>query len=235
MGKRKKKAEEHVHAESWLVSYCDMISLLVTFFLMMMTFSSKHDGNLEKIGVGVLQGAGGVFEGPKVLPMGERIDPGEIELLAEGLRAYLEQRGSDETASVRQMPDGLAIGFDLDSSFAPGSADPTPALVANLRELSPVLARWTRLVIVEGFAEGNFVPSVSHADADALGLSRAAAAAQVLLESAELSPSRIQITSHGTRRPRALETSDIGVASNRRVEIRIVSLAAQRPPLGSRS
>ena len=47
---RKKKPEEHSHGESWLVSYCDLISLLVTFFLMMMTFSSKSTGDLEQIG-----------------------------------------------------------------------------------------------------------------------------------------------------------------------------------------
>src|SRR6187397_2286014 len=53
---RKKKPEEHSHSESWLVSYCDMISLLVTFFLMMMTFSTKDTADVREVGVGLLKG-----------------------------------------------------------------------------------------------------------------------------------------------------------------------------------
>ena len=46
----KKKPEEPAHSESWLVSYCDMISLLVTFFLMMMTFSTKEKFDVKEAG-----------------------------------------------------------------------------------------------------------------------------------------------------------------------------------------
>jgi len=231
---RKKKPEEHVHGESWLVSYCDMISLLVTFFLMMMTFSSKSTGDLEQIGIGILEGGGGPFDGPPTLPMGEKLDRDEVQELAEDLRKFLERRGTDESGTIKPTSDGFSIAFDLDSSFEAGSAVPTEALAANLAELSPILARWSRLVIVEGFVEGNFQPSGKYTDADALGLDRAAAAADVLFASSPLPRSRVRIASHGTTRPRALETTPIGIASNRRVEIKIVSLAPTREPLGPR-
>lgn len=232
---RKKKPEEHAHGESWLVSYCDMISLLVTFFLMMMTFSSKSNGDLEQIGISILDGGGGPFDGQAVLPMGEKVDRDEVQALAEELRKFLEARGSDESGTIKPSADGFSIAFDVDSSFDEGSAVPTKALRANLQELSPILARWTRLVIVEGFVEGDFKPSHAYPDADALGLHRAAAAADVLFASSPLPRSRVQLTSYGTSRPRAPESSALGLASNRRVEIKIVSLAPNRAPLRARS
>ncbi len=231
---RKKKPEEHAHGESWLVSYCDMISLLVTFFLMMLTFSSKHTGDLEQIGASILDGGGGPFDGTPTLPMGEKLNRDEVQDLAEELRQFLERRGVDESGTIRPSADGFSIAFDVDSSFEAGSAVPTKELEANLAELSPILARWSRLVIVEGFVEGDFAPTAAHPDVDSLGLDRASAAAEVLIASAPLPRSRIQISSQGQSRPRAVESSPIGLASNRRVEIKIVSLAPNREPLSPR-
>lgn len=231
---RKKKPEEHAHGESWLVSYCDMISLLVTFFLMMMTFSSKHTGDLEQIGVSILEGGGGPFEGPSHLPTGEKLDRDEVQELAEELRQFLERRGIDESGTIKPSQDGFSIAFDVDSSFDAGSATPPAALAANLTELAPILARWSRHVIVEGFVEGDFEPSERYRDADALGLDRAAAAAEVLFAQSAMSRARVQIASHGTSRPRAPGSTPIGMASNRRVEIKIVALAPNREPLAAR-
>ncbi len=230
---RKKKPEEHSHGESWLVSYCDMISLLVTFFLMMMTFSSSSTDDIREVGIALISGGGGAFQDSRTLPMGEKIDREAVAGLANDLKAFLEQRGVDETSSIRRAKDGFSIGFDVDSSFERGSAVPPAALVANLRELAPVLARWSRLVVVEGFVEGDYLPSEKHPDVDSLGVARASAAAEILIASAGMPRSSLQIASHGTSRPRADEATEIGRASNRRVEIKILSLAPSKD-LGGR-
>jgi chemotaxis protein MotB len=230
MGHRKKKPEEHAHAESWLVSYCDMISLLVTFFLMMLTFSTKTVDDIREVGLQLLNGGGGVLEG-RTLPFGEHLDRSAVAGFADELSQFLDQRGFDESATIRRVKDGFSIGFDLDSSFEPGSAEPTAALVSNLKELAPILARWTQLVIVDGYVEGDFEPLPEFPDAESLGLARASAAAEVMLQSSQLSPAKLQIASLGTAYPRADESNALGRASNRRVEIRVVSLAAAKKPL----
>jgi len=230
---RKKKPEEHSHGESWLVSYCDMISLLVTFFLMMMTFSSSSTEDIKEVGIALLSGGGGAFQDSRTLPMGDPVNREAVVGLASDLKAYLERRGVDESSSIRRAKDGFSIGFDLNSSFERGSAVPTAKLVENLRELAPVLARWSRLVVVEGFVEGDYLPSETHPDADSLGLARASAAAEVLLASADIARSGLQIASHGTSRPRADESTEVGRASNRRVEIKILSLAPWRDVRGT--
>jgi chemotaxis protein MotB len=224
---RKRKPEEHAHKESWLVSYCDMISLLVTFFLMMMTFSTDTDNDIREVGLQLLGGGGGAMDG-RTLPLQEHLDRDAVATLAEELAVYLDRRGVDETASIRRVKDGFSIGFDVDSSFSAGSATLPAPLVANLRELAPILAHWPQLVVVEGFVEGDFRPTAAFTDVESLGLARASAAADVLREAAPIPATRVQIATAGTALPRAEETTPIGRASNRRVEIRVLSLAATR-------
>jgi chemotaxis protein MotB len=226
MGRRKKKPEEHAHAESWLVSYCDMISLLVTFFLMMLTFSTKSTEDIADIGLSLLHGGGGALEG-HTLPFGERLDRDAVAGLARDLANFLEVRGVDEAASIRRVKDGFSIGFDIDASFEPASAVPPAALVSNLKELAPILGRWTQVVVVDGYVEGDFQPTARYPTAESLGLARAAAAAEILLASKVPSKS-LQISTAGTANPRANESSEFGRASNRRVEIRVVSLAVPK-------
>ena len=44
MSRRKKKPEEHVNLERWLVSYADFITLLFAFFVVMYAISSVNEG-----------------------------------------------------------------------------------------------------------------------------------------------------------------------------------------------
>ena len=50
MAKKKKKREDEgvPGAPDWVVTFTDMISLLVTFFVLLMTFSSMDDRELLK-------------------------------------------------------------------------------------------------------------------------------------------------------------------------------------------
>jgi len=47
MARRKKKAEEHVNHERWLVSYADFITLLFAFFVVMYSISSVNTGKFR--------------------------------------------------------------------------------------------------------------------------------------------------------------------------------------------
>ncbi|MFN0244963.1 MAG: flagellar motor protein MotB [Planctomycetota bacterium] len=222
---RKKKAEEHAHSESWLVSYCDMISLLVTFFLMMMTFSTKDEYNVAEVGVGLLKGRGGIWNTPLSYPQQTDVEPSVVGRLAREVAAACESDGDGQPASLRPLVDGFTISFDLDSSFPPGSADVTEALRTNLIRFGRALHTYTHMIVVEGFTDDRFQSTPRHPSAEALGLARAQSAARVLLESSLVLPDQIQIATHGELRPRASNDTALGRTSNRRVELRVVSLA----------
>ena len=75
---RKKKEEEHDNLERWLITYSDLITLLLAFFIMMYTFSKQDAQKYEEVseylraifsgGTAVLK-AGAAADSKVVLPM----------------------------------------------------------------------------------------------------------------------------------------------------------------------
>ncbi len=221
----RKKPEEVAHSESWLVSYCDMISLLVTFFLMMMTFSTKDEFDVKEVGVGLLRGRGGIWQNMMVIPQEHDVDPSVVNALARDMASLAKEQGDDVSTSIRPQLDGLTLSFDMSASFAPGSAEVNAKLKDDLRTLAQALQRYTHLIVVEGFTDTAFQPTPEFPTPEAMGLARASNAARVMLESSLLPPDLVQIGSPGSGRPRATNDSPVGRTSNRRVEVRILALA----------
>jgi len=221
----RKKQEEIAHGESWLVSYCDMISLLVTFFLMMMTFSTKEKFDVKETGVGLLRGRGGIWKNEMAIPQQHEVDPSIVDSLARDLAAQGDPQDAEPNSSVKGQLDGFAISFDMRSSFAPGSAEVNSALRENLLKLADALQRYTHLIVIEGFTDDRFQPTPEFPEAQDMALARAQNAARVMLEQSLLPAELVQVAGIGDARPRASNDSPTGRTSNRRVEVRVLALA----------
>ena len=223
---RRKKPEEHSHIESWLVSYCDMISLLVTFFLMMMTFSTNSENDVREAGIGMLRGRGGIWDNSISMPEEVAADPDVREALAQDLaKLCMADENGKQPVSMQGELDGLSLSFDLDSSFAPGSTALTAGMQKNLTVLGKILERSKQLVVVEGFTDSQFLSSQDHPDPESLGIARAEEAARFLLAHSALTRDQIQIASPGMLNPRASNDTVMGRKSNRRVEIHVLARA----------
>jgi chemotaxis protein MotB len=219
---RQKKPEEHSHIESWLVSYCDMISLLVTFFLMMMTFSTKDKYDLKEASLGLLRGRGGIWKNPTAFPTQNEIDLLQVEMFAKELSALTHGPKDEQSMSLKAVTDGFTMSFPVDSSFAPGSDQVTRALHDHLVSVGRVLARYEFTVVVEGFTDTYFKPTRFYSDDVAMGLGRAREAANVIIDECGVRPDRIEISSVGSLRPRVPNDNALGRQSNRRVELRVL-------------
>lgn len=219
---RPKKQEEAAHSESWLVSYCDMISLLVTFFLMMMTFSTSASGDVKEVGVGLLKGRGGLWKNRMPAPMQSTVDFVQAERLAREVSRVAFPNPGGQPYSVGNIMDGFTIGFDSDCSFAPGSEEVNDALHEKLVGVGRILARFPFTIVVEGYTDNLFKPTRYFPDETAMGYARAREAALVLMDECRIAPDRVQIASYGSARPRAVNDSSAGRRSNRRVEIRVL-------------
>lgn len=230
---RKKHVEEGGGSEGWLVSYCDMISLLVTFFLMMMTFSTSSAGDIREVGIGLLKGRGGIFPNLTAYGPPEEVDPSMLEELARELDAMRSADVGETRIGLSPSSDGLSILFDARCSFDPGSARVRDELRDELRRVVAVIGRYEQMIVVEGFTDGQFVASEEFPTAEALSAARAFAAAQVLLAEPTLSTDQVQIAALGAARLRAPEDLEIGRELNRRVELRLLSVTRERALDGS--
>lgn len=219
---RAKKQEEAAHSESWLVSYCDMISLLVTFFLMMMTFSTSASGDVKEVGVGLLKGRGGMWKNKIPSPAQSEVDFVQAERLAREVSRALYPNKGEQPYTVGNIMDGFIIGFDTQCSFGPGSDEVTRELRDKLVAIGRVLSRFKFQIVVEGYTDNLFKPTRYFPDETAMGYARAREAALILIDDCRIAPDRVQLASHGSLRPRAPNDTSAGRRSNRRVELRVL-------------
>jgi chemotaxis protein MotB len=252
MARRKFVEEQPAGAPEWIVTFSDMISLLVTFFVMLMSFSTITDRETMLIVEAFANSRGGVV----LNPLGpDAVEPPPIDRLSgihsmrgaprpharpdEELLVTLEEMGQRDDEEHVELdlaatPDGLRIAFDERAAFAPGSAEVAPALERALGELGRVLESYGYLVVVEGHTDGAFEPTPRFPSAQALGAARAAAAARVLLATSALSLESVQVAGLGAERPRADDGTAGGRTLNRRVELRVLSLSKARAELVER-
>ena len=69
---KKKKHEEHENAERWLLTYADMITLLMVFFIMMYAMSMLDMAKFDKAKTGFQQAFRGIGT-PGILPGGKSV------------------------------------------------------------------------------------------------------------------------------------------------------------------
>ncbi|MGD2018906.1 MAG: OmpA family protein [Planctomycetota bacterium] len=229
-------------APMWITTFVDMVSLLVTFFILLYTFSSIRAYDAFTYPKNILA-TSGLFKGAATDTI---IAPADDLMLAmdihrgsrirhtrpvEHLRENLEEMGqalSDDDIEVdlRDADDGLRVRFSRSCSFLPGSAKVSRSLARALRELAETAQFYPVTVVIEGHTDDRFVPTPTHPMAADLSLARAASAAEVMIEDGGYARDLIAVEAYGTDVPRlegAATASERTI--NRRVEVRLVTIS----------
>lgn len=239
-------------APDWIVTFADMISLLVTFFILLMTFSSLESfdaftvqgNNTGTPGVITSDGASSSQPPPKVDFMAAKDVTRGAQLPhsrpSEELLADVSNKGAKATdehteLNLGVLNDGLHIQFDERAAFKPGSVELTDYLLTSIRELAGTLEHYPYTVVFEGHTDNAVKATREYPNEGALATARAEAVAQAALASSRMSPLQIQIAGYGSSRPLVSNQTAEGRRTNRRVEIRIMSLSKQREAALARS
>ncbi len=244
MGKQA-EPEPPAGAPDWIVTFADMISLLVTFFILLMTFSSMEAYDAFQVD-GDLLGTTGTLtasKGPSAVdpPANDRINAMDAvrgaaiphRRPASELLENLEEMGQKKTdehveLDLKDLKDGLLLRFDERASFAPGSTELSEHLRGVVVELARTLEHYPYTVAIEGHTDDHVTPTPSYPDAATLSAARAASVAQTMIDSSGISPLQIQLAAAGSTRPVGDNETPEGRLANRRVVIRIVSLSHAR-------
>lgn len=229
---RDKRRGVEVDGQRWMVTFSDLITLLLTFFVLNLAMSSIESGALEEAfgtnpngatggGSAVVNladepghpGSGGGQEAADaVVATGDT--GGALEAVANGI----SDLGLDETIEVRESGRGLYLTLPGDLLFTVGSARLSGRGEKALRALVPLLQRPGMEISVGGHTDGTVSRSWSYRDNWDLSLARAVAVATVL-EAAGINPARLSVTGYGSARPRVVgRPAEVG-SYNRRVEL----------------
>ena len=228
-------------APKWVVTFGDLMSLLLCFFVLLLSFS-EMDRQKYKMVAGSLKQAFGVQrktktnESPKGATMvamsfdqdlvpkfkqDEYIAMQTMEALGEELKKALEGKlkGLENQVEIEVDGNQTVIRLQGGATFDSGKARIRPRLIPVLEEIGYRLKGSQGDIIIAGHTDN--VPLRGGLYGPNLGLSmaRAGAVAEFLLKTASIDPKRLSTMGFGEYRPIDTNDTAAGRQRNRRVEI----------------
>ncbi|MBP1992678.1 flagellar motor protein MotB [Paenibacillus eucommiae] len=247
MSRRSKKKEEHVNHERWLITYADLITLLLVFFIIMYAMSkidvekytvlsqtlnlqfASGDSILEK-GKGIsgqLTPIDGDAEDKDKDKTNENKEEQEnikkekeLEDLLRKINTYVKEQNLQTQVSATNTNRGVAITLNDLFLFDLGKADLKPASFPILQKLASLFPTLDSTISIEGHTDNLPLSSGSQL-IDNWGLSgaRSLSVLRYFKNTAGLDDSKFITTGYGDTKPKVPNDSDENRAKNRRVEI----------------
>ncbi len=235
--KKKCKCPEGV--PEWVVTYGDMMSLLLTFFILLAAFSEIRKERIEPV-VHAIKQALGVVTGQGDVP----IDATPLQSVIENMlevalhrekiptRSNAEDPGVDgREVTVKRIREGLQFTVGGLITFEADSADLKPQGREGLDRVIAVVRGQNNKIEVRGHADGSDLPpGAGPGHLWDLSYRRARAVMDYLTDPARgIDPRRIRITGCGDKEPLASRAYDATQSAvNRRVEIIVTESLVQQ-------
>lgn len=200
------------HEEGWLLSYADLITCLLIFFVVLLTAANLSKVKMQQIA--------------KSLSGAE--SPASLESIRKEIEAQIAQKQLKDLVSTRHAGDGLELALNSGLVFDSGRAKIRPeleeTLVSMLQVLSPYSSRYS--FAVEGHTDTTpIVNGGLFASNWELSSARAIVVRQ-RLEQVGIDRARIRVEGYAETKPLAEEllqglTPEERLARHRRVVVRI--------------
>ncbi len=187
------------HADSWLVTYADAVTLILTFLLIMLSISEPIDDKLLQISE-ALSEAGFVGKEADLAATGH-----DKEQLYEQVERLLIELEQDDRAAVELYEDGVLLELSSTAFFQPESAKFTEEAVPLLDQTAALLTEYVGYGI-EIHAEGhtddselqNFALYPSNWE---LSTARATSVIVFFIENG-IPPEKLKVVGYGDTRPK---------------------------------
>lgn len=213
----RKRRPIHSEAESrdrWLISYADLVTLLLALFIVM--YAASDYERAHKIATSFV--AENSSSGNGILP-GSALEENERAKFNETLT---NDPALMQSAKVRQTKSGLIISFSEAGVFAPGDASLGEAAQGLLKNLAEKLKANNSLIRVEGHTDSVPISNAKYSSNWELSTARAANVLQKLVENG-IAPERLSAAGYGGFQPVADNSTAEGRAQNRRVDVVILN------------
>jgi len=211
----------------WLLTYADMITLLLAFFVILYAISRVDAKKYEALATSLR----GAFVGSPPRPIsgsgagGERLlpKPDLVFDVVERLREYLGEDLAAGRVQIERTPDAVILRFPDAILFERGKADLRLDARQILDRIAGVVRDLSNPIEAEGHTDTLPIRSAQFPSNWELSVARATAVVRYLVETHAVSPLRIAARGVGEHRPLFPNDAVYGEPRNRRVELRIVT------------
>lgn len=236
---RRRKAHDggHENSERWLLTYADLITLLMVFFVVLYSMSQQDSDKFKRVSAGLQQAFNvGVLTAHNAVNVGDSTEPPlpvenvindaqapQVQRLLSKIQAVLEGVAQAPDANVSVDKEGIVIRLSGSYLFDSGRAELKPNSLVILDAISGELSLQPNDLRIDGHTDSMPIDSARYPTNWELSVARALAVTRYLTEKDGLAPSRVIAAGFGEFRPMASNDTREGRGLNRRVEIHLLS------------
>jgi chemotaxis protein MotB len=231
----------HENAERWLLTYADLITLLMVFFVVLYSMSSADSSKWQEVSLALQQAFNvGVLQGQSSSTLSNggdaAVTPPPVDTLITDNEVPRVTRINDKIAAVlavitSQTPDvtvgidreGIVIRMSGSYLFDSGRAELKPNSMALLDAIATELRPIDNEIRIDGHTDSTPIDSPRYPTNWELSVARALAVTRHLSESDGVQASRLTAAGYGEFRPLVANDTRVDRAKNRRVEIHLLS------------
>jgi chemotaxis protein MotB len=232
LGGGKQEAMESAGMMRWLLTYADMITLLLALFIILFSISTINKVKLQRL----VHDLGGGFNSQDAINnppngMTTSATKDDLQAMQAQLQSYIQNQSLQKSVQTKITRDGkkreLVITLLSDKQlFDSGKADLKPFTKKILDEVYRQLKSRQNEVRVEGNTDNVPISNDQFPSNWELSSARATGVARYFVEDDGLAPRRISALGYGEYRPRVLNDTDAHRSQNRRVDVVILDTDA---------
>ena len=228
--KKKGGGDDEPGVPGWMVTYGDMMTLLLTFFVLLLSFATISEEKMNQAMSSVLFALGVLPENMTVVkvmdgaPQQSQRMPRKAARIAREVMRKLQVMGKEEGARLEYDHEGgLTVSLPSEILFDPGRADVKPDARELIEELGLLLSDLPEKAIeVRGHTDNSPIGIDSDfRDNGELSYYRARNVVELLAERGGIPRAELEPVACGEWNPVATNATVEGRAANRRVEIKI--------------
>ncbi len=242
MGSNRKQGNDEPAADTdgWLTTFADLVMLLLTFFVLLLTMSSMDTKTLREafshfhgapgvLELGSQQGLSALAEFVKSYAVSDYLMVVDQALMEKMLLPNWENVQIDELKKeIEKLEDivsiiddniGISVSFHGEMFFFPGQAEIRPEMLPFLDKVAEAIELCANEIDIAGHTDN--VPSQGgqHDSNWSLSLKRALAVLEYFVKIKKLSPKRFAVGGYGAARPLVPNDTPEHRSMNRRVTI----------------
>lgn len=228
--------EEESGGDDWILTYGDLMTQLVCFFVLLISFSSINAAKLQQALMSIQEALGGSGAGvltamPSAiedLPKSSQYDINDQRLieLESKISEYIERQKLSDHVETKMTKEGLVITLNqkeksvfFDSADAKIKEEAYPIL----NEIGKLISNLPNNVRIEGHTDIRPINTAQFPSNWELSTMRATNVLRYLSSNSNIASKRFSAAGYGPYRPIAPNDTQANMAKNRRVEIIILN------------
>lgn len=239
--KRAQEPDEEGGSPAWMTTFGDMMTLLLTFFVLLYSMSTIDVAKFEQA-MGSLQAHLGVLSGGRTISTQQMIDRGSVgedfspitsrtlKRVMTEMETYIEEQDLSEDVNAQMSQRGLVIRFTGQLLFDLGEANIRTEGEEVLSKIATIIQEVPNDILVEGHTDNLPISTSEFPSNWELSTTRATKVIRYFIENESIDSDRLSAAGYSEYRPLVPNDTSDNRKKNRRVEIVLLNPDYMGPP-----